>query len=224
MTMTLIDKPVPGVKTDARPHPSGGEGARLSLKEVAERAWKARMSPRLRAWALQVLARAGVSTGTRHQKAQAILDAFRQKVPFVPDPVMGEFIATPEQTLCLDEGGLCFMGGDCDDAAVTLSGAMMSIGIPTMIIGSSHKDPVDVPTHVFIAFEDENGGWVKMDGTTKYPVGKIAPHSREFWVEPGEKAKESGRGDFVGMSGGGTGELGAPPTRRDLDLRYPTIR
>ena len=109
----MIDKPVVGVTTDARLHPSGGAGARLSLKEVAERAWKARMSPRLRAWTTQVLSKANVSAGGRRQKAQAILDAFRTKVPYMADPVMGEFMATPEQTLCLDEGGLCFVGGDC---------------------------------------------------------------------------------------------------------------
>jgi len=109
----MIDKPISGVKVDARPHPSGGKGARLSLKEVAERIWKGRMSPRVRAWAMQQLAACGVSTGTRREKVQCLLNAFRKKVPFVPDPYLGEFMATPEQTLCLDENGLCFMGGDC---------------------------------------------------------------------------------------------------------------
>lgn len=217
----MIDKPVEGVKTDARPHPAGGKGARISLNECAERAWKARMSPRLRAWATQVLAAANVSTGSRRQKAQAILDAFRKKVPYISDPHMGEFMATPNQTLCLDEGGLCIIGGDCDDQSIGLAAAMMSIGVPAMIIGSSHREPYDVPTHVFMAFEDELGEWVKMDGTTKHPVGKVGPHAREFWVEPGAKAKERGEGDFVGMSGG-EGSLGAPATL--LDLLYPTIR
>ena len=220
----MIDKPVEGVKTDARPHPSGGNGARISLNEVAERSWKARMSPRLRAWVTQVLAAAGVSTGTRREKGQAILDAFRKKVPYIADPHMGEFMATPNQTLCLDEGGLCIVGGDCDDMAIGLAASMMSIGIPAMIIGSSHKPPYDVPTHVFMAFEDGPDEWVKMDGTTRYPAGKVGPHSREFWVEPGAKAKARGEGDFVGMSGG-EGALGAPSAPLSLlDLRYPGIR
>jgi glucose/mannose transport system substrate-binding protein len=38
------------------------------------------MSPRLRAWVLKQLAEAGVSTGSRRQKAQAILDAYRKAV------------------------------------------------------------------------------------------------------------------------------------------------
>ena len=52
-----------------------------------------------------------------------------------------------------------------------------------------------------MAFQDEAGDWVQMDGTTKGPPGRITPHIREWWVEPGQEAKESGEGDFVGMSG-----------------------
>jgi transglutaminase-like putative cysteine protease len=184
------------------------------------------MSPRLRAWATQALDKAGVSTGGRRQKAQAILDAFRKKVPYIADPVMGEFMATPNQVLCLDEGGLCIVGADCDECTITLAAAMMSIGIPARIVGSSHHEPYDVPTHVYMAFEDELGNWIPMDGTTKYTVGRVPPHAREFWVEPGAKAKELGEGDFVGMSGHEDGQedgaLDAPPSL--LDLCFPGIR
>jgi hypothetical protein len=218
----MIDKPVPGVTTDARPHPAGRKGALMSLDEVATRAWKARMSPRLRAWVTQQLEKCGTSSGVRRQKAQCVLDAYRQKVPYVSDPVMGEFMATPDQVLCLDEGGLCIVGADCDEASITLAAAMMSIGIPAMIIGSSHRPPVDVPTHVFIAFQDELGDWVRMDGTTKYPVGQVASHTREWWYEPGKEAKDRGEGDFVGMSKTGSLETGEPLTL--LDLMYPGIR
>ena len=224
--MIIDDKPVEGVKTDVRSHPAGREGSLISLKEVAERAWKSRMSPRLRAWVTQRLAEAGVSTGSRRQKAQAILDAFRKKVPYMADPVMGEFMETPEQTLCLDEGGLCFIGTDCDGASITLQASMMSIGIPAMTVGSSHKHPYDVPTHVFMAFQDEQEEWVRMDGTTKHPVGRVAPHQREWWVEPGAEAKDRGEGDFVGMAGGS--EVGVSGEVRGLadvlDLLYPSIR
>jgi hypothetical protein len=219
--MTLRDKPIEGVRTDTRSHPAGAKGAHLSLAECAERAWKARMSPRLRAWVTQVLDQAGVSNGSRRQKAQAILTAYRKKVPYVADPVMGEFMATPDQTLCLDDGGLCIIGGDCDDAAVTLAAAMMCIGISAMIVGSSHKPPYDVPTHVFMAFQDELEAWVRMDGTTQHPVGQTAHHSREWWVEPGKDQKDSGVGDFVGMSEKHDGSVGAPASL--LDLIYPGL-
>lgn len=220
----MIDKPIEGVKTDVRPHPAGAKGAMLSLQEVAERAWKARMSPRLRAWATKEIAEANVSTGGRREKAQAILNAFRKKVPYVSDPVMGEFIATPNQVLCLDEGGLCIVGADCDEVSVSLAAAMMSIGIPARIVGSSHKPPTNVPTHVYMAFQDDADEWVRMDGTTKFPVGRVGPYAREWWVEPGEKAKETGQGDFVGMSGAfdEDGTLDAPPCV--VDCLFPSLR
>jgi hypothetical protein len=220
----MIDKPVTGVQLDQRPHPAGRKGALMSLEEVAARAWKARMSPRLRAWVLQQIASCGLSPSksSRLQIAQCILDAFRKKVPYAADPLMGEFMATPDQLLCLDEGGLCIIGGDCDEAAIALAAALMSIAIPAMIIGSSYKDPVDVPTHVFMAFQDELDDWVKMDGTTNHPAGRVAPHAREWWVEPGKDQRAVAHGDFVGMSGGGDGALSGPATAPDL--LYPGIR
>lgn len=222
----MISKPIEGVQTIARTHPAGKAGALLSLQECAERAWKARMDPRVRAWAMQALDAAGKSRGGRREKAQAILDAFRKKVPYIADPVMGEFMATPAQTLCLDNGGLCLVGGDCDDHSISLAALMMSIGIPAMIVGSSHREPNDVPTHVYMAFEDDLGDWVRMDGTTKLPVGKSVPYVREWWVEPGEKAKELGQGDFVGMAGAPSEdqELGLSGPVTLSDLLYPGIR
>lgn len=370
----MIDKPIEGHVTDARPHPAGRKGALLSLNECAERAWKARMSPRLRAWALKQLAEAGVSQGTRKQWAQAILDAYRKAVPYVNDPVMGEFMATPDQLLCLDEGGLCMMGADCfpegtlllrddfefvpieqikvgeriwgrdrwstvtnkwskgvlsvdaikllsttvlltsdhkvyahragsverilvselvpgevllqprilacdrikdvngytfwqvrqrprngrplalvhsieravrkvpcwdistddhyvylpehdvtvsncDEASILLTAVMLALGIPAMIVGSSHKEPFDTPTHVFMAFQDEFKNWIRMDGTTKHQVGKTPHHAREWWIEPGKEAKERGEGDFVGMT-----ETGLSGPGDFFDFRYPGLR
>jgi hypothetical protein len=227
----MIDKPVPGVTTDARPHPGGAKGAKLSLKEVSERAWKARMSPRLRAWVTQQLDKCGCSTGGRRQKAKCILDAFRLKVPYVHDPLMGEFMATPDQLLCLDEGGLCIIGGDCDEASITLAAACMCIGIPTVIIGASYRDPTDVPTHVFMGFKDDLGDWVKMDGTTKLPMGRVSPNMREWWYDPSADAKELGSGDFVGMSGDPRASAGvvgvsgpSVHTLNRLELTFPGIR
>ena len=93
-----------------------------------------------------------------------------------------------------------------------------------MVIGSSHKEPYDVPTHVFAAFEDELGDWVKVDGTTRFPVGQVAPHSREWWVEPGKEQKANAQGDFVGMSGGEVVEGSLSGPGNFLELMYPGIR
>ncbi len=219
----MIDKPIPGVKTDARPHPAGSKGAKLSGKEVAERAWKARMSPRLRAWVTQELHKAGKSRGTNRDKANVILVAFRKAVPYIADPVMGEFMAEPDQVLCLDEGGLCIIGSDCDEASITIGAAIMSIGIDYMVILASYQEPIDTPSHVYGAFKDELDRWVKLDGTTKHPIGVVAPYRKEWRIEPGAEAKERGEGDFVGMLSVGI----AGPVDEQLAnfrLRFPMIR
>ena len=96
---------------------------------------------------------------------------------------------------------------------------MLALGIPAMIVGSSHKEPFDTPTHVFMAFQDEFKNWVRMDGTTKHQVGQTPHHAREWWIEPGKEAKDRGEGDFVGMTE--TGLSGAPDL---FDFRYPGLR
>ena len=224
----MIDKPVDGVVTVARSHPAGREGSLLSLKEVAERSWKARMSPRLRAWVGQTITNAGVASGTRREKMQAITDEYRRKVTYANDPLMGEFIATPEQVLCLDkERGLCIPIADCDEAAIVLVASALCLGFNAWVVGSSNRAPVSVPTHVFGAFEDDDRDTrVRMDGTTRHPVGYTASHAREWWVEPGAEAKLLGEGDFVGMAGAGdgVGVSGTSPRTHVLDLLYPSIR
>lgn len=192
--------------TVVRPHPGGRKGAMLSLDEVARRAWKARSSPKLRAWATQQLNAAGYPSRLSDQ-VQALVDAFRVKAgSYVPDPTMVEFMAAPEQTLCLDEAGLCLMGYDCDDAAITCMALCLSVGVPHVwAVGASYRDP-NVPTHVFFAFEDEQGNKVRVDPTTDLAVGTIRPTPvREWWVDPskGVDASTLAGGVFVGIGGRG---------------------
>jgi len=193
----MIEKPVPGVL--ARPHPGGKRGAMISLDETAKGAWRDRMSPRLRAWATQQLDKCGRPTGKR-ARVQCLLDAFRKKVPYLADPKWGEFIASSDQLLCVDEDkNLCFIGADCEEHARAMAALCLCIGIDAMIVGQSSRDPADVPTHVYFAFKDDLDSWVRGDSTTTYPVGRVAPYLREWWVDPSEGVAEAGLGDIVVM-------------------------
>jgi multidrug efflux pump subunit AcrB len=125
---------------------------------------------------------------------------------------------------------ILFMGGVVGrllhEFAVTIGVAILvsgfvSISLTPMLAARFLKPPKTNHGHVYMAFEDDLGDWVRMDGTTQLPVGKAPPHMREWWVEPGENAKEIGEGDFVGMSGA-PGSLSASPSL--LDLMYPGIR
>lgn len=189
----MKDKPVPGEVS--RPHPGGKRGAMISLDESAKAAWRARKSVRLRAWATQQLDKCGRPNGKRAQ-VQCLLDAFRKKVPYVNDPKWAEFIAKPEQLLCLDDE-LCIVGGDCDDSAVGMCSLCLCIGLDAMIVGQSSREPGDTPTHVYFGFKDDLGTWVRADATTNYPVGKVQPYIKEWWVDPAEGIAETGLGDLV---------------------------
>lgn len=185
-----------------RPHPGGGKGAIISLDECAKRMWASRKDPRIRAWTTQQLAKCGVSTGTVRAKVQCIVDAYRKKVPYVSDPKMVEFMANPVNTLCLDEHGLCIVGGDCDDATITCGACCLSIGLDVQVVGASYKD-TKTPTHVYFAVKDESGDWLRADATTTSSVGTVIGFAREWWVDPieGIKADANGfvQGDFVGV-------------------------
>ena len=183
-----------------KPHSGGVAGAMMSLDEVAKRMWAIRNDPRLRGWALRVLAAAGNPTGAS-DKMQAIMEAFRKKVPYVSDPVQTEFIASPIQLLCLDDHGLCIPGADCDEFTVGIGGAGLSIGIPVQVVGASYKAPVDQPVHVYGRFMGDSGEWIPFDGTTTYSVGNVHETARTWIVDPNKGVGAAGLpgGDFVGV-------------------------
>jgi len=196
-------------KLIVKPHPGGAAGAIMSLDEVASRMWASRNNPLVRQWVVKQLAAAGNPTGAR-DKAQAILDAYRKKVPYLPDPVQTEQMASPVQTLCLDPEGVCLLSGDCDDTSITLGACLLNIGIPVQVVGASYKNPTDVPSHVYIQFQDDAGTWVPMDGTTKYEVGYVHEPVRTWIVDPNKGVGTAGLegGDFVGI---GRAPHHAPP-------------
>lgn len=198
-----------GATVTRRPHPGGRKGAMMSLNEVASRAWAARADPLVRAWATQQLKACNWPTGRRDQ-ARCIIRAFKKQVQYVEDPLQVEAMFGPRQTLCLDKGGLCVVGADCDDMTITLDAVMMSIGWRTWVVGASYRDP-NVPTHVYGAFEDDLGAKVPFDATTDYDVGNVAPAVKEWWVDPSKGVSMDGLsgGEFVGVGRPGhTGALG----------------
>jgi hypothetical protein len=99
-------------------HPGGAKGARFSLDEVAKRAWIGRNDPRIRAWAIRAINEAKAST--KKDRAKAIFNKLKSQTSYVPDPTRSEVVVRPDWTLCLDEFGLCFKGGDCFPAETLL--------------------------------------------------------------------------------------------------------
>ena len=196
----------PSTTIVTRKHPSGAEGAFMSLKEVAHRILEGRLDPRVRAWAIAQLHKNN-RPKSHHGKAQAILDGLRKKALYTPDPANAEFIQAAHLTLCLDEGTtLCFAGGDCDDLCVAFGSAAMSVGIPVQVVGQAF-DGTNTPTHVICAIQTERGDWLQADPSSeKWPVGQCSPATGEHWIDPfDEDDKTSGlaggatTGDYVGV-------------------------
>ena len=204
-------------KIVTRKHPSGAQGAFLSLREVCHRILEGRLDPRIRAWSIQTLQKANRPKSHR-DRAQALLDGLRSKAMYVPDPSQGEFIQAARLTLCLDDKGFCFAGGDCDDMVIAFGSCCMSVGIPVKVVGQAF-DGTNTPTHVIAALETERGEWLRVDPSSeKWPVGQAAPATGESWLDPfDEDDKQTGleggatTGDYVGV--GTHVGVGAAPQR-----------
>jgi hypothetical protein len=217
---------LPGIPIVTRKHPGGASGARVSLHEVAKRIRDGRLDPRVRAWAIQTLNKAGRPKG--HQaRAQAILDELRRKAMYVPDPVNTEFMVAAHLTLCLDgEGGLCMAGEDCDGLVVAFGSATMSVGIPTHVVGQAF-DGSRTPTHVIAAVQVESGDWLRADPShDSLPVGRAIHATWEVSLDPlddedcglaGKAAEEvahagsaaGAAGDYVGVGAIPAGSVAA---------------
>jgi hypothetical protein len=93
-------------------YPDGSKGLAFSLEQVGARMVKGRLDPRVRSWAIRTLKEAGDPQGTVN-RTQALLDGLRKAAIYVNDPVNSEYMQAAHETLCLDDKGFCFKGGDC---------------------------------------------------------------------------------------------------------------
>jgi hypothetical protein len=63
----------------------------------------------------------------------ALFGSLKARTVFVRDPVNTEAVASTVAILCLDPGGVCLRGGDCDDMIVALGSGAIAIGIPVRL-------------------------------------------------------------------------------------------
>lgn len=177
-----------GYKIDVRAYPLGEAGIELSLETVAKKVREGRLDPDIRGWAGDVLIAAGRPTRVRDQ-AQAILDAFRKKTMYLSDPVGAEYIASGAATVCL-RPGLCVRARDCDDGVVAVGSALLSIGLPVLVIKQDFG--ADKQKHVLLAVQDEGGDWLAVDPSTSYPVGQRVGGAEEDVIDPMEVVGSAG--------------------------------
>ena len=170
-----------GIKIHHAEYPVGVDGIHMSLDQMALRMREGRLDPAVRGWAGDVLIAAGKPQSVQGQ-VQALLEEVRNVTVYAHDPVGSEYIAGAAATLCL-RPGLCIKASDCDDLAVALGSAIMSIGIPVMICKQTYG--AGDQEHVLIVFQDEMGNWLPADPThPTWPAGQMAPATRNDYVDP----------------------------------------
>ena len=174
-----------GIPVTVAPYASGAAGVRQSLEVMSQKMREGRLDPAIAGWARGVLKDAGIDGRDGfpiRRQAAALLAAIRAQAIYTPDAYGAEVISSAAATLCL-RPGLCLNGGDCDDLTVALGSALLSLGIPTVIVKQDYGG--ENQQHVLIAFQDESGDWVYADPSTNAPLGsKPRGVVSEIMVDP----------------------------------------
>jgi hypothetical protein len=170
-----------GYPIQASIYPPGAEGITLSCETIAQKIRDGRLDPHITQWAADVVIAAGKPKSVK-ARAQALLDACRAQFFYAPDPPGAERIASAAITACVSPG-LCLHVGDCDDLTVLMGSAIMSLGIPVVVVkqnfGSGQQE------HVLIKCEDEDGDWLGVDPSSQtLPVGHSFPAVSEVEFDP----------------------------------------
>lgn len=190
-----MNTPSVAPKVVNRKHPIGSKGIQSSLEEVAKKVREGRNNVKVRELVIKIIHDAG---GPKREKAktQAILDAHHLGYSYVSDPIHTEFMQGAALSWCADDSGVCFKGGDCDDAVIKVAAATLAAGIPTKIVGQAFDGDNGVPSHVILAIKDGND-WLRVDPSAKgFKVGDYAKAEKEVWIDPLEELTQM---DFVGV-------------------------
>lgn len=163
------------MKATESPHPPGEQGTRRSLEEVARFIADGQKDPEVRAWAMEQLFKRDNPQGCRG-RAKALLDAVREELIWVPDPVGVEYMVRAGLLVGKEKK---FWGGDCDDLTIALGSALSSIGCKTLVTGAGYEKEKRI-THVLLAVWDpQSRKWLYADPSTKHPLGVADEPTRE---------------------------------------------
>lgn len=210
--MTTVTQPSfdPGVHASGVPvtvnqYSDGSAGIDQSIAAMCLKMREGRNDHRVRRWALETLAAAGIDGRGHHgvrEKVEVLLEAFRAQTVYSADPVGTEFVPSAAATLCLDPA-LCVRGDDCDGLSTAFGSVTLSIGIPTVIVKQEFGGGQQ--QHVLVAVEDESGEWLYADPSTHLPVGTAAHAMREERFDPMDSLSKT-----TGTAGNEIVTLGRP--------------
>jgi hypothetical protein len=197
-------------------YPDGEQGIQLSLKAIAAKIREGYSTAAMKSFAGNVLRQMGwpkqSGDGVR-ARCEALLEYVRNNVTYAPDAPQTEQIQSAAISLCVDGAPICVPIADCDDLVTALATLVMAAGMyPVNIIRQFFG--TDLQQHVLIEVQDENGRWIPLDPSTKYPAGKKASALRETRIDPLEGVDGA---QFVGIGGLPVMEYKDPGGWRELN-------
>jgi len=197
-----------------RDHPRGMKGVRDAAELVAEAIVRGMRNRWMVIWTRNRLteARPPPPRGrlSADWAAAVLFEAVKKRVAFVPDPVDTEFMAPPEQILCIDPEAACLLAGDCDEQLIALGSALEACGIDVRLL--VRRYPGMRQAHIMVEYLNDAGDWTCLDPSLDSGVCSSAPYSEEFRIVP--RSYDDDKGVFIGL--GGSGSLGAAATTQTL--------
>jgi Transglutaminase-like superfamily len=202
MSMTAASDRALGIPVDRHAYPPGEKGIVHSLEVIARKVRAGSSTAVMKSFAGNVLKQAGFPQGV-FARVSALLDFVRARVGYAPDCPGTEQIQTAAISLCVEGAPVCIPIGDCDDLVVALATLILAMGIHVRIVRQYFGQGKQ--QHVLVEAMSEDGSWIPLDPSTKYPAGRKASAVKETYVDPlDDKAiglAESGGAQFVGIGG-----------------------
>jgi hypothetical protein len=166
----------------ARPHPRGSDGAHASLEECVQRVHRSYLHPKLRAWSIEELEKAGWPKDNL-TRCRVLFAAIKREWKWIADPWDTELMVHP---VCMIDGsdptcgtdGIRFLAGDCDDLLIFTLACFLSIGIgPCYVVGHCY-DTTNVIGHVLGLVDSGDAIWYA-DPSADFGFGKSLEPRRE---------------------------------------------
>ena len=207
--------PPPPVPYVLEPHgPGGMPSVRRSVDKVAKQIAADFRRREVIEWARGVIASANLNgpRGRVEPDAQiaALFADLKSRTVFVRDPVNTEAVASTVSILCLDPGGACLRGGDCDDMLVALGSGAQAIGIPVRLCTRTYAG---FPQgHIVMQYDSARTGpsvWKCIDPSTETGQCSGMPYTHEILTEIDTGATPM----FVGIGDTDAATLGDPPAQ-----------
>ncbi len=158
-----------GLPIRSEPLPTGDQGVKKTLANMAMLAQVDSRRPDVRTWAVGVIRSAGVGDHNVAGQVRALFEWVRDRIYFVGDPVDTEWLQAPWNTLQ-------FGAGDCDDRATLLAAGLRTIGVSASFeVAALDRSRPSEFSHVYVVASVPGMGRVRLDPTYRGTPMGVSP-------------------------------------------------